>query len=313
MGEFRSGKSTLINALIGKEVALTDIMETTATLNLYQYGENPEGQIIYTDKHMEQFPPEQLNAILDERRNDEAWLKSIEYVSFNTKSDFLKHISIWDTPGLTGSLFNEKMAKSFIEEVDAALWIFDVNYPGQERIQEFLDELGRRGKKVVGIINKADGFTIEGIRKVQDYLAKVYDGVSFCHWLNVSALRAFEYITGSIFSFPCVTSEAIPDDGGLQELKRYLLEDLLAQLKLLILQASAGDISAVAVSLQEKHSQATSELRRKIWLFKKQIDLLRVKSEETVNMICKEVCDGLRQWLPRSICDDLENELNNAE
>src|ERR1044072_883527 len=41
VGEFRRGKSTFINALLGRAVLPSDILPTTATLNRVTYGDHP--------------------------------------------------------------------------------------------------------------------------------------------------------------------------------------------------------------------------------------------------------------------------------
>lgn len=49
MGQFSSGKSTLINTLLGSEVLPTEVTETTALITYILYGENEHAELVYTD------------------------------------------------------------------------------------------------------------------------------------------------------------------------------------------------------------------------------------------------------------------------
>ena len=50
VGEFKRGKSTLINALLGKEILPADIAPTSATINRITYGLTPNIDIVYRNE-----------------------------------------------------------------------------------------------------------------------------------------------------------------------------------------------------------------------------------------------------------------------
>ena len=50
VGEFSSGKSTFINALMEDDILPTGITPTTATINVIQYADTPAITVHYTDK-----------------------------------------------------------------------------------------------------------------------------------------------------------------------------------------------------------------------------------------------------------------------
>lgn len=60
VGEFKRGKSTFINALLGQEILPSDILPCSATLNRVTYGVKPEVKIIFKDGHEEQISIEEL-------------------------------------------------------------------------------------------------------------------------------------------------------------------------------------------------------------------------------------------------------------
>ena len=53
VGEFKHGKSTFVNALLGKDIMPRDVTPTTATINAVFHSENPEMQILKVDGQVE--------------------------------------------------------------------------------------------------------------------------------------------------------------------------------------------------------------------------------------------------------------------
>ncbi len=62
VGEFKRGKSTFINALLGKEILPADIAPTSATLNRVTHGLRPRVQVIFRDDRVEEVPIDQMAA-----------------------------------------------------------------------------------------------------------------------------------------------------------------------------------------------------------------------------------------------------------
>lgn len=54
VGEFKRGKSTFINALLGKEILPSDILPCSATLNRVKYSLTPSVTVTFKDGHEEQ-------------------------------------------------------------------------------------------------------------------------------------------------------------------------------------------------------------------------------------------------------------------
>lgn len=60
MGEFKRGKSTVINALLGEKIAPADVVPASATLNRVTYGLTPKATILYKDGHRESVPVDRI-------------------------------------------------------------------------------------------------------------------------------------------------------------------------------------------------------------------------------------------------------------
>lgn len=137
VGEFNSGKSTLINTLLERKVLSTDFKPRTATKTILRYGDKDAFRVTYTDgsngslietnrlaEEIERVTSDDANALANGESSVAAQIKEVEIWC---NADFLnrKETEIVDTPGL-GSVHPEhkKVTFSTIPEVDATLFLF---------------------------------------------------------------------------------------------------------------------------------------------------------------------------------------------
>ena len=99
-GRIKSGKSTVVNALIGRRVAPTDVRECTRLVTRFRYGTVDRVEVVHTDGTRRTLPydadglvPRDLGADTD----------AIAYVDAYLTSAILRTVTVIDTPGL-GSL-----------------------------------------------------------------------------------------------------------------------------------------------------------------------------------------------------------------
>ncbi|MGO1053908.1 dynamin family protein [Crossiella sp. CA198] len=107
-GRIKSGKSTLVNALIGRRVAPTDIGECTRLVTRFHYGTVDRVEVVFTDGRKQVLPfdadgmiPASLGVDLDTVSHLEAYLTSA----------VLRDLTVIDTPGL-GSLDAASVART---------------------------------------------------------------------------------------------------------------------------------------------------------------------------------------------------------
>jgi hypothetical protein len=99
-GRIKSGKSTLVNALIGRRVAPTDVGECTRLVTRFQYGTVDRVEVVFTDGHKQVLPFAADGMIPAELGADIAKVSHIEAYLTNA---VLEDMTVIDTPGL-GSL-----------------------------------------------------------------------------------------------------------------------------------------------------------------------------------------------------------------
>ena len=159
IGEFNRGKSTLINALIGKDVLPMDVLPTTATLNRITYNIAPYVHVNFKDGREEDVDIENLKEYVT-KLTDEAseMAKSIDEVIVNYPINYCKNnVDIIDTPGLNDESAMTEVTMSVLPKVDAALMVIMAQSPFSESERSFLEskvitsDLGRILFVVTGI------------------------------------------------------------------------------------------------------------------------------------------------------------------
>ena len=169
MGEFNSGKSTFVNALVGEEVAPMGITPTTATINVLKYGAERGGRVVYLDDTTRDVPWDEVPSLL--KGLDEAEAKRIRWVEVLFPLETLQRVNVVDTPGLNSILpEHEETARAFVAQADAILWLFSVGQAGKASEREALERIRDEQKKALGVVNKIDRTDAEGQREILAHL-----------------------------------------------------------------------------------------------------------------------------------------------
>ena len=108
VGQMKAGKSTLLNALVGQDLAPTGVAETTATINRFTYGRGADCDtfsVHWRDKKRgkEGTSEEPLDA-LDKWIGNSDGIDQAEFLEFRADAKFLDEIFLIDTPGTRSRL-----------------------------------------------------------------------------------------------------------------------------------------------------------------------------------------------------------------
>lgn len=116
VGQMRVGKSTLLNALIGRKLAPTGVTETTATINWFRYAADEvcsKFRVHWNDGSTEDIPLQRVSDWVGTQDN----AHKTRSLDFFADSEFLKTANIVDTPGTRSVLeSHEKAIQGFIAE-----------------------------------------------------------------------------------------------------------------------------------------------------------------------------------------------------
>ncbi|HWC80220.1 MAG TPA: dynamin family protein [Pseudonocardiaceae bacterium] len=111
-GRIKSGKSTLVNALIGRRVAPTDIGECTRLVTRFSYGTVDRVEVVFTDGRRQVLPFDangMIPADLSLSGADAA--QRVSHLEAYLTNDVLRELTVIDTPGL-GSLDAVSVART---------------------------------------------------------------------------------------------------------------------------------------------------------------------------------------------------------
>jgi tetratricopeptide (TPR) repeat protein/GTPase Era involved in 16S rRNA processing len=171
MGEFNSGKSTFVNALIGEEVAPMGITPTTATINVLKYGAERKGRVVYVDDEAREVAWADVPRLL--KGLDAAEARRIRVVEVLYPLETLQRVNVVDTPGLNSIIpEHEQTARQFIAEADAVLWLFTVDQAGKATEGEALGKIKAAGKKILGVVNKIDRCSPEELTRIVGHVSE---------------------------------------------------------------------------------------------------------------------------------------------
>jgi len=157
LGEFKRGKSTLINALLGRSVLPTAVIPLTSVVTAIGAGDHDRLVVRYVDGREEDRPLSEISDYVTEGRNPGNRL-GVELARVELDHDLLAAgLELVDTPGI-GSIHshNTAVAREFLPRVDAAICVLDAGQPLSQAERELLLELTERVPRLLIVINKID-------------------------------------------------------------------------------------------------------------------------------------------------------------
>ena len=163
LGQFKRGKSTLLNALLGARVLPTGVTPVTALPTFISAGETTRLRIAFRGGKEPPLTavaadiPGVLERYVSETQNPHNRFE-VESVAVEVRSDFLDEgIVLIDTPGV-GSTFlhNTRAAEAVLSECDAALFVLSVDPPITEAEVRYLDKVRKLIPSVFFVLNKVD-------------------------------------------------------------------------------------------------------------------------------------------------------------
>jgi small GTP-binding protein len=195
VGEFNSGKSAFVNALLGSVVAEEGVTPTTDSITVLRHAEEP----------------------VEKRRKDGVLEKGYP-------SEFLREIAIVDTPGTNAIIrHHEELSRGFVPRSDLVLFVTSAERPLTESERGYLELIRDWGKKILLVINKADLLGDEG--KIEEVRSFVDGGIRQALGLTppiffVSALLASKAKAAT----NAMERDALMQASGFAELEGYVTD-----------------------------------------------------------------------------------------
>lgn len=200
-GEFNRGKSTLINALLGRMVLPAKLIPTTGHVTTLVYGTDEEVRLQLKDGALVRHPLDQLDAVAS-LRADGSTRGDIRTIEVAVNHPLLTTIHFWDTPGINEAVSRNQHTRAAIEAVDAVLVVFDARQLlSQTERTLVVDWLQQEwGKPIIPVINFMNQVSDEDATWLRQRFDHWYSRHLLCRldrpWFEVNALAALKYQLG---------------------------------------------------------------------------------------------------------------------
>ena len=157
IGQFKRGKSTLLNALVGCEILPTGFVPVTAVPTVLRFGDELHARVRLRDGSWRDIATPDLKGYVTEELNPEN-KKGVDGAEVFVPSPLLSSgMCFVDTPGL-GSVFtgNSATTQAFIPHIDAALVVVGADPPIAGEELALVAHVGKQVRDLILVINKAD-------------------------------------------------------------------------------------------------------------------------------------------------------------
>ena len=177
VGQFKRGKSSLMNAIIGRDLLPTGLLPLTSAITTLCYG--PTERVMLKRKGWAFEQEIALNELADyvTERGNPGNEKGLIEARVELPVPFLRRgLHFIDTPGV-GSARQENTATTyaFLPEADAVIFVTSVEAPLSEAEQAFLRDIRAHVRKLFVVVNKMDLLAADEHDQVLGYIR---DGIA---------------------------------------------------------------------------------------------------------------------------------------
>ena len=178
MGEFKRGKSTVINALLGQEIVPADILPTSATLNYIRWDAKPSVTVHFRDGMEKEISIDELPDFVTKLTPEaEQMAATVDDAVVYYPCRFCQNgVQIVDTPGLNDDERMNEISERVIPTLDAIIMVVTPDSPFSASEANFVrskimtSDLGR----IIFVVNKIDNIRKKDrVRILQDIRGRI--------------------------------------------------------------------------------------------------------------------------------------------
>jgi GTP-binding protein EngB required for normal cell division len=287
LGRFKSGKSSLLNHIAGRDALPIGVVPLTAVITKLRYGAIERARALFLDGASRAIGLEEIGRYVSEKENPDN-VRRVAAVDIELPSlERFAPLQFVDTPGL-GSAFahNTAAALEWLPNVGAAIVTVSVDAPLSERDLALLAELRRHTSAITLLLTKADllddAQRIEVRAFVDEQLGRQGGQAPRVHFYSVLPAHA-EYKVE--FERDVLLPLLRQRGSTLRRILRHKLDSLAAQ---------AIEHARIALVAATQVESARRALAQRLALERRQLKIMRV-----------EMRDLARQWIGGTIDDSL--------
>jgi GTPase SAR1 family protein len=209
LGQFKRGKSTLLNALIREPLLPTGVLPLTAIPTTIRYGRDRHVRITFRNGHTEDFDgsletlQQVLKRYVTEEENPANELGVAQVEVDHPATILASGVEIIDTPGIGSTLLhNTRTARETLPICDGAVFVLSPDPPITEAEVQFLKAVHEAATRVIFVLTKTDTLMSSDREALLPFLRKIlHDQAGFAGQqpiFLVSARQALEaHATGA--------------------------------------------------------------------------------------------------------------------
>ena len=171
LGQFKAGKSTLVNSLINSNLLPSGAVPVTSVITRIFFGPTEKASIIYTDNRISESPVPKLDEFITELKNP-GNEKAVSRVDIETPAlADAKGIRFIDTPGL-GSVYRAStdVTLNWIPESGVVMVLISATQPGSDADISLIRETLMHSPYVIIVLSKVDLLSDEQLKEIKEFL-----------------------------------------------------------------------------------------------------------------------------------------------
>ncbi|HUZ32690.1 MAG TPA: dynamin family protein [Xanthobacteraceae bacterium] len=183
LGQFKRGKSTFVNALLGAPLLPTGVVPLTSVATFIRWDKRPRIVVSFKNAQSQEFDASSIDDIRatlfqfvaeEANPNDRLGVARVEL--FYPAAILADGMSMIDTPGV-GSTFrhNTEAALRVLPECDAAFFVSSVDPPITEVEIDFLKRVRSKAERLFFVLNKIDYLPPDERHAATSFLRKVLE------------------------------------------------------------------------------------------------------------------------------------------
>ncbi len=291
-GEFKRGKSTFLNSLLGRDVLPTAVIPLTSIVTIVQHGQQEHAVVRFLRGEEVTVPLEQIEDYITETANPEN-RKGVARVEVFLPAPLLRDgVRLVDTPGV-GSVYehNTQVAQEFLPHADAAVFLVAADPPISKTEREFLRLVRDYAVKLFVVQNKIDNLTDEELNQSLQFTRSV-----IAQELGGDSVRIYPLSARQALIAKLRGDEKRLEESGLPEFERDL-DDFLTRERGNVSLLSAintalltADAVRASIDLEMRAVQMPlEELERRLSEFQMRLTTLRKQREQHLFLLKKLV------------------------
>ncbi len=304
IGQFKRGKSTLINYFLGSDILPTGVIPITSIITRIKYALTPKAAIHYKDHQIAEIDIRQIDEYISEQKNPKN-SKNVDIIEIYYPSEILKNgVVLIDTPGI-GSIHkhNTEEAYRYLPEADAAIFLTSSDAPVGELEMEFLQDAKEYFNKIFFLQNKIDYLSPEEKNESIAFSREMISNVlgSEMKLYPISAKQAYKAKKSG--------ENSLLIESGMKAFEEDLEGFLLKEKGQYLLASYEEKLSGMVKELEDNIDFKTTVLNSPIESLEQQLSLFRDKVKDTATL--KKEALALVEADLKEIIEGLETQIKD--